>query len=35
LLNSLLEPIRKEFEKPENKKLVEEAYPVVTDKKKK
>lgn len=35
LLNTLLEPIRKEFEKPENKVLIAEAYPVVSDKKKK
>jgi len=32
-LNSLLEPIRKEFETPENKKIVEAAYPVVKKKK--
>ena len=35
LLNDLLEPLRKEFEKPENKKLTAEAYPVENAKKKK
>ena len=27
-LNELLDPIRKSFETPENKKLVSQAYPV-------
>lgn len=34
LLNSLLEPIRVDFEKPENKKITELAYPVEGKKKK-
>lgn len=32
-LNKLLDPIRKEFDSPENKKLVELAYPVIKKKK--
>lgn len=32
-LNRLLDPIRKEFDSPENKKLVELAYPVIKKKK--
>ena len=35
LLDDLLEPLRKDFTTPENKKLVEEAYPVEKDVKKK
>lgn len=35
LLNVLLEPLRRDFETSENKKLTEEAYPVLKDKKKK
>jgi len=34
LLNALLEPIRKEFELPDNVKLVQDAYPVAGKKKK-
>lgn len=33
-LNQLLEPIRKEFESDENKKLINEAYPIEDPKKK-
>lgn len=35
LLNKLLEPLRRDFESKDNLKLIEEAYPVVKDKKKK
>ena len=34
LLNGLLEPVRKEFEDPDNVKLVAEAYPSAAKKKK-
>lgn len=34
LLNALLEPIRKEFELPDNVKLIQDAYPVAGKKKK-
>ena len=33
LLNSLLEPLRQDFDTPENKKLTEEAYPILKKKK--
>ena len=31
-LNELLEPVRKEFETPENKKLISQAYPPLDSK---
>lgn len=34
ILNALLDPIRKDFETPENRKLTELAYPVDSKKKK-
>jgi tyrosyl-tRNA synthetase len=34
-INELLEPLRKEMSLPENLKLIEAAYPVEKDKKKK
>ncbi len=33
LLNKLLEPLRLDFDTPENKKLTDEAYPVLKKKK--